>query len=46
MAEPSGARNLSQAMFMMDEKIMKNQNNLSSQLKKNEVSAWNSIAMP
>ena len=50
MAEPTGARNISQSLFMMDEKLMsdpKAQRNLAYNLMNNKtVSGWNSIEEP
>lgn len=50
MAEPTGARNISQSLFMMDEKLMsdpKAQKNLAYNLMGSRVvSGWNSIDEP
>lgn len=45
--EPSGARNISQSLFMMDEKLMSDPKHLAIKLMQNkDVSGWNSISEP
>ena len=47
MSEPSGARNISQSLFMMDEKLMADPQHLSQKLMASkDVSGWNSISGP
>jgi hypothetical protein len=47
MSEPTGARNISQSLFMMDEKLMNDPKHLSNKLMAaRNVSSWNSIGQP
>ena len=45
MAEPTGARNISQALFQLDEKLSQQSDQLQGAMMKSSVSAWNSIPM-